>query len=231
MKLDIRFRLFLALLIKLFIVVTPAYAQSYGQYGSYGAYGSYGSNSPQISILVDKSVSKPVATQTKGGRVTDLDFVDNLSSADPRFAPKQEVVFRIRVKNTANKALTNVTLQDTVPSYINPIDRGDGYDEASRVITVKVGDLAIDEEKVYLLKATVASQEDLPSDRSIICVVNKVRFYSNETSDDDTAQFCIEKQIQNVTNVPNAGPEMGLGLLALQLTGLGAGLYLKKRVS
>lgn len=207
------------------LVVTTIYfllaTNSYAQYGQYGGPG------PSLSILIDKMVGKPIDT-TKGGS-TDVEYVDNLSPSDPRFAPGQVVFFRLKVKNTSNTTLTNVTVKDVVPSYLEPVEGPGTYDASTRTITFAVGDFTADQEKVYILKMRVLAQDQLPADKGLFCLVNKAQAYDGGVSDEDTAQLCVEKQVLGVAKVPSAGPEMGLLLISGELLTLGFGVYLKKR--
>lgn len=193
----------------------------YSGEGCDGAYGQYGECAPSVNILMDKMVRKP-----------DVDeFVDNLSSSDPRFLAEDEVFFRLKVKNTSNAKLSNVTVKDFVPDFLDPVDVVGSFDSDSREVTINAGDFDPDEEKVYTLKFKVVKQDNLPSDRSLICEVNKANAAADDVSDEDTAQFCIEKQVLRVSEVPSAGPEMGVALLVGQFAALGVGIFLKRKVS
>lgn len=187
-------------------------------------YGQYGQPSPSYSILVDKMVGKP--SLNKGA--TSYDYVDNLSPSDPRFRPGQEIFFKVKVKNTSNTRLTNVTVKDYLPSYLEPIEGPGSWDASTRIITWNAGDFEVDEEKVYYIKMQIYPQDKLPADKGLFCLVNKVGAY-NQASDEDTSQFCIEKEVLGVTKVPSAGPEYGLALLAFNGLVAIVGLRLKKQ--
>ena len=194
--------------------ITPVFAQ----------YGPYGGTDISKSILLDKKVGNPY--QSKG---SSIEYLDNLSSSDFRFNPGQFVYFKITVKNTSETKLYGITVKEFVPSYLTIIDNPGSYNADNRTITVNAGDFSINEEKTYSFKFKIAGQEKLPSDKGIICLVNKAEASGDNVYDDDTAQFCIEKQVVGVKEVPSAGPELGLGLLALQGLGLGTGFWLRKR--
>lgn len=187
----------------------------------------YGQPAPSYSILVDKMVGKPF--QTKGG-VTDVNYVDNLSSSDPRFAPGQIVYFKIKIKNTSSSDITNVVVKDFVPSFLTPIEGPGSWDVNTRTINWNAGDFRVDEEKIYYLKMQINSQNQLPAEKGLFCLVNKVSASTAQTADDDSSQFCLEKQVvDTVKKVPSAGPEMGLALLTGQILVLSAGLFLRKK--
>lgn len=190
-------------------------------------YGQYGQPTPSYSIVIDKMVGKPY--QTKGG-ITNLEYVDNLTPSDPRFAPNQEIYFKIKVKNTSTSDITNVTVKDYVPLYLTPIEGPGTWDQNTRIISWNAGDFQVDEEKVYYIKMKINPQNQLPADKGLFCLVNKVEALSDEAVDDDNAQFCIEKQVTGVKKVPSAGPEMGILLLSTQFALLGTGIILKKKI-
>jgi len=205
------------LAISFFASTRPAFAQ----------YGQYGQPAPVESILIDKQVSKPV-TQTKGGTLT-YEYVDNLTPSDVRFQPGQEIYYKLRVKNTSSIVLNNIMVNDKVPFYINPIEGPGTYDANSRTISFNAGTFNPDEEKLFYFKMQWFTQDKLPSDRGLMCVSNYARAYTNNASDDDTAQACVEKQVVGVIQAPKAGPEMNIALVAGQLVMLGVGITLKKK--
>lgn len=189
-------------------------------------YGQYGEPSPTQTILVDKLVGKP-DSPTKGGLVQ-YQYVDNLSPSDPKFAPGQEVLFQVKIKNISNAQLTNVEVKDFVPSYVEAIEGPGSYDAGTGTITFNAGNFDVDQEKIYIIKMKVLAQSQLPVDKGLFCLVNKVRATGGSTADEDTSQFCVEKQVTGAAKVPSAGPEFAGLLLAGNLLGLGLGFKLKK---
>lgn len=190
-------------------------------------YGQYGQPAPVESILVDKQVSKP-AIKSKGGMVQ-YEYVDNLTPSDVRFQPGMDIYFKVRVKNTSSVTLSDVFVTDKVPWYLEPVEGPGVYEGNARTITFNAGAFKPNEEKIYWFKMQWFSQDKLPADRGLMCASNYVRAYTNNASDDDTAQACVEKQVVAVKSAPKAGPEMNLLLVAGQLGMLGIGLQLKKK--
>ncbi|MGB9883429.1 MAG: hypothetical protein ACPLRN_02855 [Microgenomates group bacterium] len=188
-------------------------------------YGQYGGETPSYSILVDKMVGKPGTSDD----ATKYTYVDNLSVSDPRFAPGQLVFFKIKIKNTSTKKLVGMEVRDTIPSYLEPIEGPGSYNASTHEIVWNAGDFDIDQEKTFYLKMKVASQASLPADKGLMCVVNFVKATSANAYDDDTSQLCIEKQVQGVSKVPSAGPELGMLVLAGNLLTAGVGIYLRKK--
>lgn len=200
---------------------------TFAQYGCTGQYGQYGGCTPSQSLVVDKTVGKPV--QDKGG--TTLTYVDNLTSSDVHFFAKDSVYFQIKVKNTSTTVAPNVILKDTLPSYLSPASYPGTYDTTNNVITISVGDLQVNEEKTYTFRMVVAPQEKLPANQGIICLTNKAEAYSGNISDNDSSQFCIEKQVSSgIQTVPATGPEMGIVILAGEFAALAGGIALKKKL-
>jgi len=189
-------------------------------------YGQYGPPPSSLNIFINKLVGIPAPSNTD---TNNINFVDNLSSSDPRFSAGQDVFFKLIVKNTSSATLTSVTVTDIVPSFIEPIEGPGSFDTTSRVITINAGDFGVNEEKDYILKMRVDNQNQLPTDKGLFCLINTAQASGNGVSDQDTAQLCIEKQVTSVSNVPTAGPEMGVLLLSLEGIAIGAGIILKKK--
>ena len=204
---------FLAVVFSLLVFVPSVSADCVGQYGQYGTpCNSY-------TIIVDKMVAKPGTN----------DYVDNLSVTDPRFKPSQEVMFKIKIKNTSTTKLVGMEVKDTLPAYVEAVEGPGTYNSANREITFNAGDFEVDEEKTFYLKTNVFAQASLPEDKGLFCVTNFVKASSSNAYDDDTAQLCIEKQVTGAAKVPSAGPELGLLLLAGNILGVGFGLKLRKK--
>lgn len=208
--------------VALAIFVSPVSAET----GQYGQYGQYGSGSPSEQILIDKLVT--YTTETKGA-TAEAEYVDNLSASDYRFKPGQQVYFKIKIKNTADTKLTNVTVTDILPMYVQNA-KGDGaYDKNNNTITIKTGTLNAGQEKEYRVTAQIKPQDQLPADKGILCMVNRSDVSTDQNaSDTDTAQFCVERQVEGVKNVPATGPEAWALLGLVQMGALAAGLKLRK---
>lgn len=209
----------LVLTISYLVLTTNASAQ-------YGQYGPYGGEEPNLSIVVDKMVGKPVST--KGGSL-DADYVDNLSPSDPRFVSGNEVFFKVKVKNTSDIKLKNVEVKDFLPDFVDFKEGPGSFDKSTRTLTIDAGDFDVDEKKEYFIRVKVVEQDELPEDQGVVCVVNKAEAFDGGVSDEDTAQFCVEKEVLGVTAVPSAGPEMGALLLSGQVAMLGLGVFLKRK--
>ena len=182
--------------------------------------GQYESPCQSYSILVDKMVQIPGTSN----------YVDNLSVSDPRYKPSEYVMFKVVIKNTSTTTFGGMTAKDYVPSYLTPIEGPGTFDSDSRIITFDAGAFAVDEQKTYYFKMQINSQANLPTNQGLFCLVNKAQAWSNTTTDDDSSQFCIEKQVAAPPKVPSAGPEMGLILLSGEILALGTGIYMSYKL-
>jgi uncharacterized repeat protein (TIGR01451 family) len=187
---------------------------------SAGCGGQYESPCQSYSLLVDKMVQKPGTS----------DYVDNLSISDPRYKPGNTVLFKVTIKNTSTTSIGELTAKDYVPSYLTPIEGPGTFDSSTRTITWNAGYFNANEQKTYYFKMSISSQANLPADQGLFCLVNKAQAWSNDVTDDDSSQFCIEKQVSTPPKVPSAGPEMGLILLTGELFALGTGIYMNYKL-
>lgn len=184
-----------------------------------GQYGQYGQPCTSYSIAVDKTVQKPGSS----------DYVDNLSVSDPRFHANDMVNFRIVVTNTSNVYLNDITAKDYVPQYLNPSSGPGTYDSNSRTISWDAGAFGVGEQKTYYFTMQVVPQPNMPANQGLFCTTNQTQVWSNNVTDTDSSQLCIEKQVPAVPAVPSTGPEFGYVLIAGEMALAGFGIYLKKR--
>ena len=206
-----KYLVFGMLVFSLLFVTKDAVAQSCG--------GQYQSPCQSYSMLVDKMVQKSGTSE----------YVDNLSVSDPRYKPSEYVMFKVIIKNTSTTTFGGMTAKDFVPNYLTPIEGPGTFDSATRTISWDAGSFAVDEQKTYYFKMQINSQANLPADQGLFCLINKVQAWSNSITDDDSSQFCIEKQVAVPPKVPSAGPELGLVLIAGEMALAGVGIYLRKR--
>ncbi len=193
-------------------------------------YGQYDGGTPNYSIIVDKMVM--TGNQTKGGQEV---YVDNLSPSDPRFAPGAQVTFQVKVKNTSDSTLKNIQVKDILPTWVDAIEGPGEYDANSRTISWTYPELKSGEGKMEKIIVQIKPQDQLPADQGLMCMNNKATAKSDTVYDEDTAQFCLEKQVtlttkggQPIKTTPDAGAPL-LAFGALNMLGLGAGLYLRKK--
>src|SRR3990167_8380517 len=126
MKRGRRVVMFLAAILLFAGSILPVFAQ----------YGPYGGGVSK-SIIIDKSIFNP--NQSKGSG----DYIDNFYSSDYKFGPNQEILFRLKVRNTSDAILYGITVKDFVPSYLDPIEYPGAYDSANRTLTINAGDFGV----------------------------------------------------------------------------------------
>ncbi len=191
-------------------LLSPVFAQ----------YGAYTGGTQDTGIVIDKQVSvrAPGASKTT--------FVDNLSSTDSRYAPEETVTFTLRIRNTSDKAYGTVVVRDYMPEYLIPVKYQ--FAAGTRTITIAAGRLDKGQEKTYTIASKVVKNDQLPQDKTVTCIVNKAQVDAAGASDQDTSQFCVERQVQGVSQVPAAGAE-DAAWTALALAMIGSGLYLRRK--
>jgi len=164
-------------------------------------------------ILIDKTVKNPSSNL----------FVDNLGVNDPKFSPGELVLYRLEVKNTGSSEFGKVTVKDVFPSYLDFVWGPAGWNSDSRTLQFDVYNLKSGESRQYEVMTRVFGQENLPADRSLICVVNTASAEADGKSDSDQAQICFEKKVLGIKVLPPTGTSFGwiitLGLMATSLVG------------
>lgn len=125
-------------------------------------------------------------------------FVDNLNATDHKFAPGEEVVFQIRVKNVGDADFDKVTFTDTLPSFL---------ELSSGSLSADLGSLKVGETKEVEIKARVKGRDFLPSEPTVICEVNIAEARAGEETQKDTAQICVSKKPVEAVVLPVTGPE------------------------
>lgn len=136
----------------------------------------------------------------------DGSFVDNLGLGDYKFAPGEEIAFKLFIKNVGDATFSKVEVKDTLPEYL---------EKASGELSFEISNLTVGETEEREFKAKVVSSEKFPGDKTTLCVVNTAEVWSGDERDKDTAQVCLEKKVLGVT--PVTGPENGLAILAFSL--------------
>lgn len=185
----------------------------------------------QVKFTINKLVQKP--GPTKGGG----DFVENMTVNDPRFAPNQNVNFKIVVENTGNTDISNLNVVDTFPQFLTFVAGVGNTNAGGSQINFVIGSLKAGQKLEYVITVKTASDSQLPANQTITCVTNNVVATSSDGSQaSDNSQLCIEKNIVVATpqilekpfvkTIPSTGPEMG-ALFALIPAGA-LGVFINK---
>lgn len=153
-------------------------------------------------LLINKKIWDPQAQV----------FKDNLGLAHHRFAPGEEVIFSIDIKNVGDNTLNNVQFTDTLPAFLNW--------SAGDALSSLFSSLAPGQTITRTIRARVISNLNTP----VSCDRNLVLATAGNFSDRDTAQLCVGTAPKTI---PAAGPEIAVWALLPSLAGIG--LFLKKK--
>lgn len=149
-------------------------------------------------------------------------FVDNLGISSRRFAPGEEITFRLSTKNVGDATFDKVQVIDSLPQHLELVSGNTSFD---------INNLTVGNTQSAEIKARVVSADKLPSDKSIICEVNSAEVVSGAERDRDTAQVCLEKQVFGIGGGPKVLPKAGAEnwLIALgSIFALAIGAYVMK---
>ncbi len=183
------------------------------------------------------TINKMVQTPGKGGG----NFVDNLRINDARFVSGQDVNFKIAIQNTGNNDISNLNVVDSLPDFFTFKSGTGKFDSNARTLTWDTGKITVNQTLEYIVTLTVVSDDKLPSNQGVICLINTVRATENSGAvADDSSQTCVQKQVITTTtttptvfgqvpvkSIPSTGPEL-YSLIGLIPMGA-AGIFLKKR--
>lgn len=173
----------------------------------------YGNGEPSRQIVIDKQVKPDNWSE----------WYDNISIDKYVFIADDIIEFKIVVKNSGEDDLTNVEVIDYLPDFVNLISAPAGYTQDGQEIKWNAGHFNPGEEKEYFLTVQVVDSEQLEG-KGGFCITNKVQTQAETGEwDEDTAEICIESRILGATEMPEAGAEVAIGVLAsLALAGIGA---------
>jgi hypothetical protein len=225
-------KLFLKLLLVLSVAAFAFPAKSYADVSCQAIYGGGQSCVTTNSITINKTVLNPQTNQ----------FVNNLSTNDPKYLPGYITTFQISVTNTGNTNISKVDIKDIFPRYVSFGSGAGNFDAKTNTLFFSITDLAPNETRKYSIVGRVYNTEKISiSDGSTVCVVNQaIASIDGNIVGQDNAQFCIQKTIATATtkggfpvytavqtaSTPDTGAE-ALVLFGLIPTGI-AGMFLRK---
>ena len=202
-----------------------------GQSNCQPMYGGGEVCNPGVKFTINKMVQRP----GKGGG----DFVNNLSVNDQKFGANQNVNFKIVVQNTGSATINNLTVTDTLPSFVDFVSGNGNFDKNTKKLTFNIATLEPGKTLEFIITARTFEDASLPTNQAVTCISNNVSAVdSSGAQANDSSQFCIEKFIAVFPtpqvfsqippkSIPSTGPEM-LPLIGLIPGGI-AGLYLRKK--
>jgi uncharacterized repeat protein (TIGR01451 family) len=185
------------------------------------------------NILLNKTVQNP-----SNGL-----YVDNLNINDAKYTPGQTVNFNITIRNTENKALSNVEVKDVFPQYVSFVAGPGNFDANTNTLTFEIPNFPANEARTYTIQGKIANAGSFSFANGTTCVVNQsIMNASNGQSAQDNAQFCIQTATTTtvvtqpslpvypapkIVATPSTGPEI-LPLLGLIPSAI-AGFILRKK--
>lgn len=164
----------------------------------------------------DLTINKQVQNPVNGN------FVENLTASDPTFAPGNEILFKLTIKNVSGETFNPVVIKDMFPSYLTFVAGPGTYNDSNKTLTFSLENLIAGETRVVEILTKV-----LPTSTSFMCVNNYAEAHADNVKrfDSDTAQICIQTNVLGATTLPVAGfndmfvllPFAGLGLTGVAL--------------
>src|SRR3989338_1427136 len=185
------------LTIILFVLLASITSPVYAQYGC----PPYGAECPASSqLVIDKFIRDP--SQKGDG------YVDNLLLSHYRFTPNEDIFFKIVVRNSGNRVLRNVAIQDYIPVYTNYVNESAQILPTTRDVSTTVGTLNPGESKDWYIRVRVKPANELSG--GLVCgdpnAINKaVLRAENQPESWDTSSFCVQKQVLGASTQPAAG--------------------------
>lgn len=169
-------------------------------------------------VFVDKKLLNPQNNQ----------FVDNLNVEQHAFLPDQDIIFRITVTNNTQSDQQKITLTDKLPEVLNFVSASFGnFDQGSKTLNLTIDKLKEGESKTFELKTKLKPADQLPGVTT--CQTNLSKVTVSNMIGEDTATFCVSKQVLGATTeIPKTGPSQTLPLLILSSLFLVIGLLIKR---
>jgi uncharacterized repeat protein (TIGR01451 family) len=201
---------------------------------------------PDLSI--DKHIQDP---QTKK-------YLDSLTLISNFLPDNQTLTFRITVKNTSNKDISNIMVSDALPAIYTYKSSNGAFDMKARTFNDSIKKLSKGQSKIYTINVTL-NQAALA--RSTACTINFATIKQNNKNGSDYVKTCINISKEDVksgstqitkgglksgtssttkgglpifaqksqTKTPDTGPEM-LGILGLPVLAI-AGHFLRRKTA
>ncbi len=191
---------------------------------SAGCTNSYGTSveCPANNLVVNKKVRHPVNMTV---------FVENLTSNDTAYSPTDTVEYDIAVSNTSNVDYSEVTVSDTLPSYLTFIAGPGTYNASTKVLTFVLPDLKAGTTVHTRFTARVAESSAFPAANDLTCDIKnyvKATGPDGKTSE-DTASLCVQTKVLGATTLPVAGFNDLVVALPFALAGISGALILANK--
>src|SRR5258708_2458009 len=153
-------KLITTIALSLIFLILPITAFAAGTDNSGGCQPIYGGGEtcpPATTLSVDKQVKDPDTG----------DFVDSLALTDPRYTPGDAVPFKITVKNTSGSDISNITVKDVFPQFVDFFSGSGNFDKNSKTLSFTIDKLTSGDAKVFFLSGKVVDKTSLPQDQGV----------------------------------------------------------------
>lgn len=139
------------------------------------------------NILIDKKILNPETQK----------LVDNLGVNDEKFQPDSTINFQINLTNTGHADIKHIDVKDVFPQFVLFTNGPGKFDANTKTLSFTLDDLKPNETKVFAVAGKIVSENRLPIDLGIVCMVNQATAVTSDTgTSQDNAQFCIQKPSQ-----------------------------------
>ena len=170
-------------------------------------------------LVINKTVKNPVTNQ----------FVDNLTTTDPTFAPDSLVTYHLTITNNSGQTFDPVNVQDFLPPYMTFYAGPGTFNSGNDSVSFQLNNLIAGETRTVEIVLKVMDANQFP--KNLFCVNNTAQVSSLNRFDSDTAQVCLQNgPVTSVTTLPVAGFDDFSLLLPFAGVALGGFALLKKRV-
>ena len=153
---------------------------------------------PDLSI--DKHIQDP---QTKK-------YLDSLTLISNFLPDNQTLTFRITVKNTSNKDISNIMVSDALPAIYTYKSSNGAFDMKARTFNDSIKKLSKGQSKIYTINVTL-NQAALA--RSTACTINFATIKQNNKNGSDYVKTCINISNEDVksgsTQITKGGLKSG----------------------
>jgi len=148
---------------------------------------------PTENIEINNTVQNPQTSK----------FVENLGKNDPRYTPGQKIQFQITIKNTSSNKISNITIKDNLPRYVECDNSEIGIcDNSAKTVTINIDKLNRNEARALTIKGKIAAKEKLQNEPETVCLINQAKATMNKQSIQDNAQFCIQNNPEPTPTQP-----------------------------
>lgn len=134
-------------------------------------------------------------------------YVTSIPASGPTMNPGQEVNYKITIKNTVNRQLSNITVTVVFPQLVNYASGTGKFDTKTRKLSFPIETLKANESKVFTINGKVLTKDKITSQSVVCSFTQAIASFDRKTSQDNT-QFCINPQ-GNVVGTTNRNVTKG----------------------